>query len=57
MRDADVVRGVLETIRCLALPQEVFVRPGFMEKVQSYAGEEPDAFPGPDRAGLLEHLG
>ena len=37
--DADVFRGALDIIGCLALPQEVFARPGFAERVQDAAGE------------------
>jgi 2-polyprenyl-6-methoxyphenol hydroxylase-like FAD-dependent oxidoreductase len=50
--DADVFRGVLETVGCLALPQEVFARPGLWEKVEAAAGE-PFALPGPSREELL----
>ena len=37
MYDADVFRAVLETNGCLALPQEVFARPGLWEKVKAVA--------------------
>jgi len=53
--DADVYRAVLETLGCLALPQEVFARPGMWEKVQATAGE-PVRFPGPNREELLALL-
>jgi hypothetical protein len=53
--DADVFRGVLETVGCLALPQEVFARPGLWEKVKA-AAREPLALPGPSRKELLELL-
>jgi 2-polyprenyl-6-methoxyphenol hydroxylase-like FAD-dependent oxidoreductase len=56
-RDPDVFRGMLETILCLALPQEVFSRPGFIERVGAFAGEEPITPPGPDRAQLLDLVG
>jgi 2-polyprenyl-6-methoxyphenol hydroxylase-like FAD-dependent oxidoreductase len=36
--DADVFRGAVEIISCLALPQEVFARPGFAERVEAAAG-------------------
>ncbi len=52
IHDADVFRGVLETLGCLALPQEVFARPGLWEKVEAAAGE-PLALPGPSRKDLL----
>lgn len=47
--DADVLRAVLETVSCLALPKEVFSRPGIWEKVKA-AAREPVALPGPSRA-------
>ena len=50
--DADVFRAVLETVTCLALPQEVFTRSGVWEKVERSAGE-PLALPGPTREQLL----
>ena len=53
--DADVFRGVLEATGCLALPQEVFARPGMWEKVQAAAGE-PMGIPGPTRDELLALL-
>lgn len=37
--DADVFRGALDIIGCLALPQDVFARPGFAERVRVAAGE------------------
>ena len=37
--DADIFRGMLDIIGCLALPQEVFARPGFAARVQAAAGE------------------
>ena len=37
--DADVFRGAVDIIGCLALPQEVFARPGFAERVEAAAGE------------------
>jgi hypothetical protein len=54
--DADVFRAVLETTGCLALPQEVFARPGMWDKVQATAGE-PMSLPGPTRNELLALLG
>lgn len=54
--DPDVFRGVMETVGCLATPQEVFSRPGLWERVNTTPG---DAFeiPGPSRAELLELVG
>jgi 2-polyprenyl-6-methoxyphenol hydroxylase-like FAD-dependent oxidoreductase len=56
LRDPDVFRGVIETVTCLGLPQEVFSRPGFMTKVSALATETPFTAPGPDRAQLLDLL-
>ena len=53
LRDPDVFRGMLETGGCLALPEEVFARPGFMDKVFAHAGARTWTPPGPDRAALL----
>ena len=36
--DPDVFRGAVEIISCLALPQEVFARSGFAERVEAAAG-------------------
>ena len=54
LRDPDVFRGMLETGGCLALPEEVFARPGFMDKVWAHAGARTWTPPGPDRDALLE---
>ena len=54
LRDPDVFRGMLETGGCLALPDEVFARPGFMDKVWAHAGARTWTSPGPDRETLLE---
>lgn len=53
LRDPDVFRGLLETGGCLALPEEVFARPGFMDKVFAHAGARTWTPPGPDRDALL----
>lgn len=57
MRDPDVFRGMLETAMCMALPEEVLARPGFMDKVNASAGRRVWKTPGPDRATLLELVG
>ena len=54
--DADVFRGMLETISCLAFPQEVLARPGFMERVDAHQDKQPSGAPGPDRKELLALL-
>ncbi|WP_138758070.1 FAD-dependent oxidoreductase [Modestobacter altitudinis] len=54
--DPELFRALLEIIGCLALPSEVFSRPGVVERVLQVAGELPPApTPGPDREQLL-HL-
>jgi 2-polyprenyl-6-methoxyphenol hydroxylase-like FAD-dependent oxidoreductase len=55
-RDPEVFRGVLEIAMCLALPQDVFARPGFMDKVHAVAPGPPMVTPGPDREKLLALL-
>ena len=54
--DPDVFRGMMETLMCLAFPQEVLARPGFMDKVEAQSGKPGFAAPGPDRAELLALL-
>jgi 2-polyprenyl-6-methoxyphenol hydroxylase-like FAD-dependent oxidoreductase len=51
--EAVVFRGVIETLTCLALPQEVFVRPEFQAAVAPYAGQTPSPLPGPSRDELV----
>jgi 2-polyprenyl-6-methoxyphenol hydroxylase-like FAD-dependent oxidoreductase len=53
-RDPDVFRAGLEIASCLALPQEVFARPGLAQRVLEVAGGETATLPGPDRAQVLE---
>ncbi len=57
MYDADVFRGMLEMRLCLALPQDILARPGFLEKVDAYR-DAPDAMqiPGPSRTDLVALL-
>ena len=57
MFDADVFRGLVETIGCLALPDEVFGRPGMWAKVEAAAPAEAMVMPGPTREELLALLG
>jgi 2-polyprenyl-6-methoxyphenol hydroxylase-like FAD-dependent oxidoreductase len=54
--DPDVLRGVLEMTTCLALPDEVVARPGFMDKVRAVRAAVARPIPGPHRAALLELL-
>ena len=53
LHDPDVFRGMIEMLTCLALPEDVLARPGFMEKVGAYVGHSPPPVPGPDREQLL----
>ncbi len=55
--DADVFRAYLEMRMCLAQPEEVLARPGFAEKLASFAGAPVFEIPGPDRPTLLALLG
>jgi 2-polyprenyl-6-methoxyphenol hydroxylase-like FAD-dependent oxidoreductase len=57
MYDADVFRAMVETIGCLALPQEVFSRHGLWDKVEAATPDEPFVMPGPSRDELLALLG
>ena len=52
-RDPDVFRAGLEILACLALPQEVFARPGLAQTVLENAGDGPPPSFGPDRAQML----
>ncbi len=54
--DADVFRGLLETVLCLALPQEVLERPGIKDKIDELGNGTPMRIPGPDREQLLRLL-
>jgi 2-polyprenyl-6-methoxyphenol hydroxylase-like FAD-dependent oxidoreductase len=50
--DADAFRALLETVLCLALPHEVFARPGMKDKIAQWA-DRAAPFPGPDRRQLM----
>ncbi|MGY1822764.1 FAD-dependent oxidoreductase [Geodermatophilus sp. SYSU D00079] len=57
MCDPEVLRGLMEIVTCLALPQQVMARPGMQERIARYAeAPPPPSAPGPDRARLLELL-
>jgi hypothetical protein len=47
---------LIETVQCLALPQDVFHRPGMIETLERHGGEQPNPAPGPDREQLLSLL-
>lgn len=54
-RDPDVFRAAIEIANCLALPSEVFERPGFAQRVLEVAGDDlapPSS--GPTRQQVLE---
>jgi flavin-dependent dehydrogenase len=54
--DADAFRALVETVNCLATPQDVLARPAVARAVEA-AGDGPlQPFPGPDRAELLRLL-
>jgi 2-polyprenyl-6-methoxyphenol hydroxylase-like FAD-dependent oxidoreductase len=54
--DADIFRAGVEIIACLALPRDVFARPGLAQRVlETAAGASPVSF-GPDRKELLTLL-
>jgi 2-polyprenyl-6-methoxyphenol hydroxylase-like FAD-dependent oxidoreductase len=56
LQDPVVFRAFLETVTCLALPEEVMARPAIAAAMDRLGGEWPPPFPGPDRARLLELL-
>ena len=55
--DPDVFRGMMEFISMMALPEQVFSRPGFGDRVAA-AADSHEAFvpPGPSRPDLLRAL-
>jgi 2-polyprenyl-6-methoxyphenol hydroxylase-like FAD-dependent oxidoreductase len=53
-REPRLLRGLMEVGSCLAHPQEVMARPGFLDLALSYADEPAPAMPGPDRAALVK---
>ena len=53
--DADLFRAFLEIFTCLALPQDVFQRPGIREKIE-HSDHRAAPVPGPDRLQLLDLL-
>ena len=57
LHDPDVFRGMMEFISMMALPEQVFARPGFGDRVAAAAdGHEAFAPPGPSRSDLLKVL-
>ncbi|MHA6795894.1 NAD(P)/FAD-dependent oxidoreductase [Pseudonocardia bannensis] len=56
VQDPDVFRGLIETVTCLALPQEVQERPDVADAVERLGSAPPSRVPGPDRQQLLQLL-
>lgn len=56
MQDADTFRGLIETVTCLALPQEVLARPEVVAAMDKVSPDATFQLPGPDRAQLMELL-
>ena len=56
MKDADAFRGLIDTLTCLALPDEVLARPAVAAAVAVHGSDAPLALPGPDRRQLLDLL-
>ena len=55
--DPDVFRGLIETIQCTALPQEVLARPVVAQRMAQLGDDPlPRASPEPDRQQLLRLL-
>lgn len=54
--DPDVFRALVESAMCLARPEEVLARPGFMDTVRAVGAASPMPIPGPDRQALLALL-
>jgi 2-polyprenyl-6-methoxyphenol hydroxylase-like FAD-dependent oxidoreductase len=54
--DPDVFRGLIETIQCIALPQEVLARPVIAQRIAQLGDDPLPAPPGPDRQQLLRLL-
>lgn len=57
LHDPDVFRDVMEFISMNSLPEQVFARPGFGDRVAAAAaGHQAFAAPGPSRQDLLQAL-
>ena len=51
-----VFRGLLETVLCTALPQDVLARPDLQRRIERLGDEPLPPTPGPDRDQLLALL-
>jgi 2-polyprenyl-6-methoxyphenol hydroxylase-like FAD-dependent oxidoreductase len=56
MVDADLFRGLMSTITCLAFPEEVLAAPGTAEKLERLGADVRPPFPGPPRQELEQIL-
>ncbi len=54
--DPDVFRGLIETVQCTALPQEVLARPVIAQRMAQLGDDPLPPPPGPDRQQLLRLL-
>jgi hypothetical protein len=54
--DADVFRGFLEIVLCMALPQQVLTRPELQRRIERLGNEPVPPIPGPERDQLLTLL-
>lgn len=54
--DADVFRALLDTVLCLAQPEEVLARPQIRAAIEAAGDARPAPFPGPNRRQLLDLL-
>jgi 2-polyprenyl-6-methoxyphenol hydroxylase-like FAD-dependent oxidoreductase len=52
-QDPVLLRGLMDVGACLAHPQEVMARPGFLDRALSFAGDPLPVMPGPDRDTLV----
>jgi len=52
-QDPVLLRGLMDVGACLAHPQEVMARPGFLDRALSFAGDPLPVMPGPDRETLV----
>ena len=54
--DPGAFRGLLATVMCLALPQQVLARADIRDTLERIGDKVPPPFPGPDRQRLLRLL-
>ncbi|MFB9907581.1 FAD-dependent oxidoreductase [Allokutzneria oryzae] len=56
-QDAEAFRALAEKVQCLAPEQEIFARPGFVERIMAFAGTSPIVPPVLGRRELLALVG